>query len=549
MVNETYLNELQKLRRCNRDLIALSTLPALWTNSNRIQIAESLVTVLLDTLQLDVVLLSLKAQRDEIPFEVVRTKQGTVTQNQVEKWTTAFLPLLKLDHQISQSVSIFHPFENQELFVRNVPIGYDGFYGVLIAASQRRDFPSEDDSLLLNIGTNQIAITLERRRVEDKLRDTEARYRLATRATNDVIWDWDLINQSIQWNENIEKLFGYSLHEGRFDTNWRYEHIHPEDRSRVIDGIYRLIESGESHWSDEYRFLKRDGSYAVLFDRGYIVHNEQGKAVRMIGAMLDVTQRKQAEEIKEKALKEARDALQARDEFVSIASHELKTPLTSLHLQLQLLGRNLEQTKKMKASPQEIAVIPVEQISKIVHSCIHQTKKLTALLDDLLDLTRIRLGKFELNLQEVNLVRIVKEVANRFQAEIDKKGIVLNIVIINEDAIGIWDLLRIEQIVTNLISNAIKYGEGSPIDITILKDRDFNRVILEVKDQGVGIPLDLHAKIFERFERVAKDQRISGLGLGLYITRQIVEVHGGTIDVKSEIGRGAKFIVELPGKL
>ncbi|PIK73088.1 histidine kinase, partial [Methylobacterium frigidaeris] len=136
----------------------------------------------------------------------------------------------------------------------------------------------------------------DRRDAEQALRETEERYRLASRATNDAIWDWDFASDHIRWNEAVQTLFGYAADEVGPSGSWWKSHIHPDDRERVKTSIYAVIDGCTDHWIDEYRFLRADGSYADIFDRGYVLRDTEGKAVRMIGAMLDITERKRAEE-------------------------------------------------------------------------------------------------------------------------------------------------------------------------------------------------------------------------------------------------------------
>ena len=230
---------------------------------------------------------------------------------------------------------------------------------------------------------------------------------------------------------------------------------------------------------------------------------------------------------------EAREAVQMRDEFLSVASHELRTPLTSLSLELQLLKRSVQ--KLENSAEKEKSVELAEKTQKGV-------LRLTLLLDELLDLTRIRVGKFEVNRTRGDLVPVVHEVVSRLSPEATQKGAPITI-----DApspvITSFDSLRIEQVVTNLISNAIKYGNGSPIEISI--QRKDGKCRMMVTDQGPGIPKELQEKLFHRFERAEADPSISGLGLGLYITLQIVNAHDGKIWVESEVGKGSRFILEL----
>ncbi len=260
----------------------------------------------------------------------------------------------------------------------------------------------------------------------------------------------------------------------------------------------------------------------------------------MVGGILALLARLQLKNLAsnyEKAISETRHAVQMRDEFLSIASHELKTPLTSLILQMQLLRRSL--VKGESAT--------VDSNLKLVETSEKLSLKIGALIEDLLDLTRLRLGRLPLVKREINLASLVREVLERYQVEVQQKKIMLHLDL-SETVLGIWDPVRIEQVVSNLISNAIKYGEGKPIHIHLKLDSAHQRTILSVKDQGMGIAPEMHQKIFERFERAVAPSKISGFGLGLYISKQIVEAHRGSISVKSELGNGSEFTVELPLK-
>lgn len=228
---------------------------------------------------------------------------------------------------------------------------------------------------------------------------------------------------------------------------------------------------------------------------------------------------------------EAQEAAQARDEFLSIASHELKTPMTALSLQLQLLIRELKSRAELSSSYQGIQL------------CLNQVRKLTELLDDLLDMTRIRAGQIVLNKTLVDLPELVREVMKRFQPEAQALGI--SITLSGEPHLsGIWDPVRLEQVLSNLISNAIKYGNKQPVEITINKKG--TQAVISIEDHGPGIEPEFQKKIFRRFERAPSCEHLGGLGLGLYITHQLVQAHEGTIRLHSEIGLGSQFIVTLP---
>lgn len=240
---------------------------------------------------------------------------------------------------------------------------------------------------------------------------------------------------------------------------------------------------------------------------------------------------------------ELQNALRLRDEFLSIASHELKTPLTSLILQLQILQRGAKKLFSPLGEVEDKKTAGRKSAADLLFSALKQSQFLAHLIDELLDLTRIRLGRLELNKELMNLTEITKEVANRFQIEYAAKGSEI-VVSSNGEITGLWDRYRVEQVISNLISNAIKYGERKPIEVVL--DAYDHTAKISILDHGMGIPIELQSKIFERFERAASTEKIGGLGLGLYISRQIVEAHRGRIAVESKVGAGSRFTVELP---
>ncbi len=232
---------------------------------------------------------------------------------------------------------------------------------------------------------------------------------------------------------------------------------------------------------------------------------------------------------------QAQLAIGLRDEFLSIASHELKTPVTSLQLSVQGLLR-LARTGALRTAPLEAVSHSLEVIER-------QAKRMAKLINTLLDVSRIQAGRLELEFEEVDLAALVRDIAARFAPELATSGTRLQV---HADTAmpGVWDRSRLEQIVTNLLSNAIKYGEGRPIAVRVEGDAVTAR--LEVRDQGIGIPAERHARIFRAFERGVSSRHYGGLGLGLHIVNQLVERLGGSVRVESEAGRGALFTVELP---
>ncbi|MGZ3458443.1 MAG: ATP-binding protein [Archangium sp.] len=232
--------------------------------------------------------------------------------------------------------------------------------------------------------------------------------------------------------------------------------------------------------------------------------------------------------------REAKEAVQVRDEFLSVASHELKTPLTPLRLKLH----TLRQSAQRSAMDREALLSHLDVAER-------QVSRLSRLIDSLLDVSRIGAGKLELDWEDVDLADVVREVVSRFEPQAVKAECHVTLQAPPQPVIGRWDRLRLEQVVTNLLTNALKYGAGKPIELTVTADGA--HAVLLVRDQGIGIESSNLSRIFERFERAVSERHYGGLGLGLYITRKIVEALGGTIEAQSTPGQGSTFIVTLPG--
>jgi PAS domain S-box-containing protein len=232
---------------------------------------------------------------------------------------------------------------------------------------------------------------------------------------------------------------------------------------------------------------------------------------------------------------EVQESVRLREDFLSVASHELKTPLTPLKLQLDALTRLL--------AKEEIPREPREEAARKLSATQRHIERLSRLVESLLDVSRIRTGRIELQLEEVDLGTVVSDVLGRYREELARDGIDLS-VDLDEPLVGQWDRIRLDQVVTNLVTNAIKYGEKKPI---LVKAKDGGaRVVLTVEDHGIGISGPNPDRVFRRFERAVDARSYGGLGLGLYIVRQLVELHGGTVSVQTREGVGSTFIVDLP---
>ncbi|HEX3764422.1 MAG TPA: ATP-binding sensor histidine kinase [Kofleriaceae bacterium] len=236
---------------------------------------------------------------------------------------------------------------------------------------------------------------------------------------------------------------------------------------------------------------------------------------------------------KARLYREAQDAIRLRDEFLSIASHELRTPMTSLTLSLQTL---------LHAAPAGKTLDP-KAISGMIRLAFHQTERLTQLIRDLLDVSRIETSQLRVTIAPVDLDAFVRDVVARFAPDLARAR--CEAVVSSERAArGLWDRSLLDQVVSNLLSNAIKFGAGKPIELRT--GEHAGTAWLSVTDHGIGIDPESQSQVFDRFARAVSARHYGGLGLGLYISRKLVEAHHGTIRVESEPGRGSTFTVTLP---
>jgi signal transduction histidine kinase len=277
-------------------------------------------------------------------------------------------------------------------------------------------------------------------------------------------------------------------------------------RGRTLGALVLLTFTGSPHGLEDLRFAE------ALADR---------VALSVDNALL---------------FREVRQAVAQRDEFFTVAAHELRTPTTSLKLNVQSLVRG--------ARRGEASLLPPLLLAKL-ENIDRNAGRLTALVNELLDVTRIHAGRLRLDLEEVDLGALARDVAVRFELPASQVESPL-LLDVSGSAVGEWDRLRLEQVVTNLLSNALKYGAGKPVHVRV--EADAGRARLVVRDEGIGIAPESLPRLFGRFERAVADQHYWGLGLGLYITRQIVEALKGTVSVHSAPGAGATFTVDLPRK-
>lgn len=264
-----------------------------------------------------------------------------------------------------------------------------------------------------------------------------------------------------------------------------------------------------------------------------------------VGVFLDLYRKNlenlhQAELLKEAALREQENlflkrALKIRDDFLSMAAHELSTPITPLNLQIQSFLQMYKDGTFSSAPP--------EVILRLLQTSEAQVKRLSRLIEDLVDVSRIKAGRVRIKRESVELTQLVRGVLDTFRLEIENAGCEISLESDGE-IFGFWDPLRVEQVAINLLKNSLKYGAGKPIQLKL--SAEGGEAFLIVRDHGIGIAEEDQGRIFSRFERAVSARNYGGLGLGLFITNQIVKLHGGDISVRSQADQGAEFTVRLP---
>lgn len=380
----------------------------------------------------------------------------------------------------------------------------------------------------------------ERKAMEETLVEYNHRYEILSKATNDAIWDWDIIHDFVVWNHGIETIFGYDFRQIASTRKWWNEKIHPEDFPRVMREIDQAFERKGSNWVSEYRYLSADRTYKHVLHRAYIIYQEN-VPVRVIGAMQDITEvaeyRQGLERMVEKrtqelnqALNKEKELVEMKSRFVSIASHEFRTPLSTISLASGFIRRY-----KDKVDAAEIDT-KLNDIEKQVHNMMY-------LLDDVLTVGRTESGKLQVTLAELKF-DLLEKLANE---AMDSTGGKHKLIFSNSCRLTsmISDEKFLRNIVTNLISNAVKFSPDAN-EVMMRVTCDHKDLFITVKDYGIGIPPEDIKNLFASFSRGSNVSGISGTGLGLSITKKAVELLKGTIDVASSLGNGTEFTVTLP---
>ncbi len=365
-----------------------------------------------------------------------------------------------------------------------------------------------------------------RKITEEAHRKSEERFRLVAQVTSDALYDLDLVTKTIWRNEGYQKLFGFP-HTTTQELSWWTDGIHPDDRIDVLESGYKAIDGDSQTWEREYRFKDYEGKYIDIVDKRYIMRSETGTALRIIGAISDITQRKQAER-QALELNIEREKVRLLSEFITALSHDFRTPLTIITTSIHLLRKSTD--------PEYQA----DQFEKLQQQVAHIEK----LVDGIVTMSRLD-HDIEVNLQQTDLNELIiyadihkqkdykaKELSVTFQ--LDRR---LPRIQVNQE----W----MYRSFLNLLENAILYTpDGGAITIETCGREDM--FIFEITDTGIGISQESLQYIFDPLYRAEKHRPTGGQGLGLTIAKRVIDKHGGRIEVESAMGQGSTFRICLP---
>ena len=370
----------------------------------------------------------------------------------------------------------------------------------------------------------------------DQIKYSNERFLKISMATQDAIWEWDILKNTLFWGEGFKDRFGQNIAENQLNLETWSSLVHPKDRQAFFDKITdSLKERNTSFFKNEYRFKKNNGKYAYVIDSACIIRGNRGEPIKLVGAIQDITNRKKYEKslkrlnneltVKAKLLETSNTEL---EQFAYVASHDLQEPLRMITSFLTLLEKRYSERLDEKGR-------------QFISFAVDGATRMRQIILELLDYSRV--GNLLENLQEIDIDALIKEVSI-----LHKKQIQDSSAIITTDNLPIINAIKspVRQIFLNLISNSIKYCDAQTtprIHISCTEEKHFWK--FSVKDNGIGIDSLYFEKIFIIFQRLHNRDQYSGTGMGLAITKKIVESMGGSIWLTSEEGKGSTFYFTL----
>lgn len=368
---------------------------------------------------------------------------------------------------------------------------------------------------------------------EKELRESENRFRIAGKVAYDIIYEWNVENDSLTWFGDIDKILGCK--KGTISGNVKaWLNLIHEDDIKQLENAVEVHRKSTRPIEYLYRIMKNDGTWRYWEDRALPLLNDMGMPYKWIGVCTDITDKKHAEKELMHAKEKAEAANNAKSQFLANMSHELRTPINAM----------LGFSKILQI--QHIGPLNTRQYEYLEH-IIESSNRLLALINDILDLSRVEAGKIEITKAIFNIDKLMKQIEITYSSIITRRDLTFHVHLPpDHPKYFISDEYRIEQILKNLISNAAKFTEKGKIEVFFTMKSD-NELLFEVSDTGVGIPIDQKQRLFDKFFQADSSyaKKFSGAGLGLAISKELVELLGGNIWIESDVGKGSRFFFTL----
>lgn len=410
---------------------------------------------------------------------------------------------------------------------------------------------------LSRLNQNLTEEILQRQEIEADLRESESRYHLAVSGTNDGIWDWDLRTNKVYYSPVWMKILGYKPDAlPHLLTTWS-DNVYPDDLDRTLKDVQNHLDGKTEVYENSHRIKHRDGHYIWIEAKGKCLRNQEGHPLRLVGTITDITQKKEAQEALRKAKESAEIANRAKSEFLANMSHEIRTPMNAILGFCELLQ----------------GIIDDPRSRSYLNSIASSGKILLALINDILDLSKIDSGKLQINYEPIHLRALIEEIYQIFVEDAQKKKVTLSLFIADDiPSTIIFDEVRLRQILFNVLGNALKFTHEGAVKIAVKATKKLpenrekidhvyhNRLVnqqskadcycltISVEDTGIGIAPEQQDYIFDAFTQSEgqSTRKYGGTGLGLTITRRLTQMLGGTIHLQSQLGKGSTFTFYFP---